>query len=254
MRHKFFLIQCIDHCHAARHASGLPPNVVPWLPACRISAASPLPRQAPMGTPFPSDLAILTTSGNSSLCWKANHLPVRPMPVCTSSKINSASFSSAKRRKLCRNSPRKWCSPPSHWIGSMRIAAIPCGCGSEQADPPRGAVLIFLDTVRPDRLSCYGHDVQTSPNISALAERGVLFEEAVSHAPWTLPSAATMLGSGPLRYVYDKRLKRSAVKSLQTAGFTPGQWFGPVQGQPPFSAPERQWPCPAPRSRLSRIS
>jgi arylsulfatase A-like enzyme len=38
--------------------------------------------------------------------------------------------------------------------------------------------LITLDTVRPDRTSVYGHKRDTTPNLQALAARGVVFERA----------------------------------------------------------------------------
>jgi len=53
--------------------------------------------------------------------------------------------------------------------------------------------LISLDTLRADHLSAYGYERETSPNIDALAESGVLFERAVSTTSWTLPSHLSML-------------------------------------------------------------
>ena len=54
-------------------------------------------------------------------------------------------------------------------------------------------ILISLDTLRSDRMSGYGHDRPTTPNIDRWAERSaVLFENAVAQAPWTLPSHASM--------------------------------------------------------------
>jgi len=57
---------------------------------------------------------------------------------------------------------------------------------------PRNVILISLDTLRPDHLSCYGHARATSPAIDALAARGVRFADASSAAPWTLPAHTTM--------------------------------------------------------------
>ncbi len=57
---------------------------------------------------------------------------------------------------------------------------------------PNLAILV-LDTMRSDRLSCYGCPRPTSPFLETLAEGGVLFEEAISPAPWTLPSHASIL-------------------------------------------------------------
>ena len=54
-------------------------------------------------------------------------------------------------------------------------------------------ILISLDCVRADHLGCYGYQRKTSPNIDALAEKGVLFEQAIAASFWTLPSHASML-------------------------------------------------------------
>jgi len=54
-------------------------------------------------------------------------------------------------------------------------------------------VLISLDTLRPDHLGTYGHVRDTSPVLDALADRGVVFEDASSTSPWTLPAHASML-------------------------------------------------------------
>lgn len=56
-------------------------------------------------------------------------------------------------------------------------------------------VLIVIDTLRRDRLGCYGHDRGTSPNIDRLADFSTVFENAYSQAPWTLPSMAALLTS-----------------------------------------------------------
>jgi len=53
-------------------------------------------------------------------------------------------------------------------------------------------VFIVLDTQRVDRLSCYGHGVHTSPSLDRLAEKGTLYEQAVSPAQWTIPAHASM--------------------------------------------------------------
>jgi arylsulfatase A-like enzyme len=49
-------------------------------------------------------------------------------------------------------------------------------------------VLISLDTLRADHLGCYGYHRQTSPNLDALAARGIRFATVVSQCPWTRPS------------------------------------------------------------------
>lgn len=59
---------------------------------------------------------------------------------------------------------------------------------------PPNLLLIVSDTLRADALSCYGGRAQ-APNICGLAERGVLFENAYSNGPWTLPSTVSIFTS-----------------------------------------------------------
>ncbi|MFQ5877197.1 MAG: sulfatase [Acidobacteriota bacterium] len=75
-------------------------------------------------------------------------------------------------------------------------------CAPRGPDPRRpDLVLIVVDTLRADHLGAYGYDRPTSPNIDALAGRGLLFEEAWSAAPWTLPSVMSILtGRYPSRH------------------------------------------------------
>ncbi|HEY2253852.1 MAG TPA: sulfatase-like hydrolase/transferase, partial [Planctomycetaceae bacterium] len=54
-------------------------------------------------------------------------------------------------------------------------------------------LLITLDTLRADRLGCYGYWPAQTPTLDALAARGVLFERAYTPAPLTLPSHASMM-------------------------------------------------------------
>jgi arylsulfatase A-like enzyme/Tfp pilus assembly protein PilF len=60
-------------------------------------------------------------------------------------------------------------------------------------------LLITIDTLRPDRLSCYSQKLLQTPNIDSLAERGTLFLNAFAHTPTTLPSHTNiLLGTTPL--------------------------------------------------------
>jgi len=54
-------------------------------------------------------------------------------------------------------------------------------------------ILISIDTLRADRLGCYGGPHPTSPAIDAMAREGTRFANAYSAAPWTLPSHMTMM-------------------------------------------------------------
>ncbi|MEQ8763911.1 MAG: sulfatase [Planctomycetota bacterium] len=66
---------------------------------------------------------------------------------------------------------------------------------SSGARPRPNVILISLDTLRADHLSCYGYPVPTSPNLDALAAKSTLFERAHGQAPYTLPSHASLFTS-----------------------------------------------------------
>jgi arylsulfatase A-like enzyme len=62
------------------------------------------------------------------------------------------------------------------------------------ADRPN-IILITIDALRADHLGAYGYAKANTPNIDAFANEGVLFEQAISQAPWTFPSFASMFTS-----------------------------------------------------------
>jgi arylsulfatase A-like enzyme len=78
-------------------------------------------------------------------------------------------------------------------LAGLALVALALACGSER-EPPN-VVMVAVDTLRPDHLGCYGYERATSPNIDMLARRGVLFENAISQAPWTLPSFGAVFTS-----------------------------------------------------------
>ena len=66
--------------------------------------------------------------------------------------------------------------------------------GQESPTPERpDVVLIVVDTLRADRLGCYGYERPTSPVIDRLAAQGTLFLEARAQCSWTLPSMASLM-------------------------------------------------------------
>ncbi|MCP4038603.1 MAG: sulfatase-like hydrolase/transferase, partial [bacterium] len=67
------------------------------------------------------------------------------------------------------------------------------GIASDLEDKPN-VVLIMVDTLRADHLSCYGSDLQT-PNMCSLAEDGGSRFQGFSAASWTKPATATLLTS-----------------------------------------------------------
>ncbi|HJL14543.1 MAG TPA: sulfatase [Sandaracinaceae bacterium LLY-WYZ-13_1] len=82
--------------------------------------------------------------------------------------------------------------------GVLLLFAVVIGVARWEGDrPPRppNLVVIVIDTLRADALSSYGHPEATSPELDALARRGVRFDDVLSNASWTRPSFASMLTS-----------------------------------------------------------
>ncbi len=82
-------------------------------------------------------------------------------------------------------------------IAPLLLAVTVCltvSCCSRRADQPN-VILVSIDTLRADHLHCYGYGKETSPFLDSLARQGVLFENAIVQANWTLPSHVSMLTS-----------------------------------------------------------
>lgn len=94
-------------------------------------------------------------------------------------------------------------------------------------------ILIIVDTLRADHLSCYHYERLTSPNFDQLASEGVLFENAIAPSSWTLPSHASMLsGLYPNQHRaqrYADRLRADVptiAEQLERAGYRTGAFSG----------------------------
>lgn len=80
------------------------------------------------------------------------------------------------------------------------VAAPPPATPTSPQDRP-DLVLVVIDTLRADHLGLYGYDRPTSPGLDALAERCLVYEDALSPTSWTLPSFASLLtGTEPHRH------------------------------------------------------
>lgn len=66
---------------------------------------------------------------------------------------------------------------------------------------PRTVLMVFIDTLRPDHLGLYGYERDTTAALDHLAGSAAIFDNARSIAPWTLPSARTIVtGQHPEAY------------------------------------------------------
>jgi arylsulfatase A-like enzyme/Tfp pilus assembly protein PilF len=95
-------------------------------------------------------------------------------------------------------------------------------------------LLITIDTLRPDRLSCYSSEHIQTPQIDSLAERGALFLKAFAHTPTTFPSHTNILlgTTPPYHGVHDNQnfIARdeflSLAEHLKGEGYATGAFVG----------------------------
>jgi len=59
----------------------------------------------------------------------------------------------------------------------------------------KNVILITIDCLRADHLSCYGYKRKTTPFIDFLASKGVRFENAFANGPFTVASFLSILAS-----------------------------------------------------------
>ncbi|MDH7513758.1 MAG: sulfatase-like hydrolase/transferase [Clostridiales bacterium] len=95
-------------------------------------------------------------------------------------------------------------------------------------------LLITIDTLRADRLSCYGSRNPETPRIDSLAERGIVFSRAFANTSTTLPSHANiLLGTTPnhhgvhenLNFIVREELLALA-EHLKDNGYSTGAFVG----------------------------
>jgi arylsulfatase A-like enzyme/Flp pilus assembly protein TadD len=68
-----------------------------------------------------------------------------------------------------------------------------------RGDRDFNVILISVDTLRADRVGCYGFDRIETPTMDLFAERGVKFDNCYAPTPLTLPSHTTLLtGTQPI--------------------------------------------------------
>jgi len=134
-----------------------------------------------------------------------------------------------------------------HFGAASLLALAACSDSGPSTPSPTGVLLISVDSLRSDHLSCYGYksstrpEILTSPTIDALAADGVLFEQAVSTTSWTVPAHKSLLTGlpdelhggrtlGPLpesRHLVSEAFQKAG---WRTAGFFSGPnlhpWYG----------------------------
>ena len=122
------------------------------------------------------------------------------------------------------------------------LAALLAPACSRSTPGTPTVVLVSIDTLRAERLGIYGNAADVSPNIDALARDAVVFDQALSVAPWTLPSHVSMFtGLDAVAHGVESpedRIPTRAVtlaehfaaRGYRTAAWTAGGFVGPGWG------------------------
>ena len=90
-------------------------------------------------------------------------------------------------------------------VASLAATGVGCAAGAPasfadaRGDGTYNVVVITVDTLRADRLGAYGFDGVATPAIDRLAREGILFDNAQTTAPLTLPAHTSLFtGNYPL--------------------------------------------------------
>jgi choline-sulfatase len=117
---------------------------------------------------------------------------------------------------------------PFRTAGLLLALAVSLGAAGCRKDPAgtdawRGMNVIWIsfDSVRADHCSFEGYARDTTPQLDAVAKRGVRFSRCIAQAPYTLPSYASMLTS---RYVAELAVQeqRDEKDRARILGIAPG--------------------------------
>ena len=117
------------------------------------------------------------------------------------------------------------------------IVSFACSKGPQ----PPNVLIVSMDSLRVDHLGIYGHkaefapELEVSPHVDSIGQRGVVFDSAWSTTSWTLPSHMALLtglsdrvhGVETEQFQLDP-LRKTLAESFQAAGYqTAGFYSGP---------------------------
>jgi arylsulfatase A-like enzyme len=131
-------------------------------------------------------------------------------------------------------------------VAALGIAPVSC---RTSAGPKPNILLIVIDTLRADHLGAYGYPGGTSPIIDRFAAENIKFNYAISTAPWTSPSVASLFtGTYPTAHGVTQHISRSRMPTdavskdfatlaevlsdagYRTAGVTANAWVADNRG------------------------
>jgi len=128
--------------------------------------------------------------------------------------------------------------------------------GPPSAPPRPNLILISIDTLRADRVGCYGYDRETTPTLDRLAKKGVRFTDVLTQATHTTESHQAIFTGALPSMLYDAYPKfetlgeRFHTLGYDTAAFVDSGFmrkryghnrgFDLYEDEPPDAAPDRK--------------
>ncbi len=139
------------------------------------------------GAPVFNDvIRIVKPDGEAQRAWRhiggAVGIPLRPGDVVSLSTT-----------LVTPEIPRASWPVISAGFGKLRLERKVSRTRQRASGAAPNIVLIVMDTLRTDHVSCYGHPLPTTPALDRLAARGILYEQAYAASSWTWPSTASIL-------------------------------------------------------------
>ena len=130
-------------------------------------------------------------------------------------------------------------------VGACAVIALELSASDDRAARGPNFLVIDIDVLSWDHIGVVRDGVSNTPNIDALARRGVRFTNAFSHSGWTLPALSSLLSGmlpSPARANWRSVPWFPASSHLMPEilgyyGYTTAAFFGyGVAGSSPFSA------------------
>jgi arylsulfatase A-like enzyme/Tfp pilus assembly protein PilF len=128
--------------------------------------------------------------------------------------------------------------PPILFFFLLDLCLLPAVFGFGETTAAKEAdlnvLLVTIDTLRTDRVSCYNSQHVQTPNMDRFAKKGALFTRAFSHNPTTLPAHTNMLlGLTPLHHGVRENTNFAArdefltlAEYLKDLGYSTGAFIG----------------------------
>jgi hypothetical protein len=120
------------------------------------------------------------------------------------------------------------------WIAFSFGISMKASASTPKSIKDYNIIMIWIDTLRADHLSCYGYKRKTSPNIDKLAMESIVFENNFTPHSVTLPSFMSIItslypGTHGVLYIAKDKLSpkvKTLAQILQIYGYK-GTWLGP---------------------------